>query len=241
MLDRSARYQHWFNYGRPNTYKGGRTPWASFARTVRSSAPRPSTSRPCFSRPYLQTPQETKGGIVRIARPLHIAMASFVEAPIVVDRSRFGLRTTMPDTTVRVLKDEIARLEKLLNRYRRALQVLEGRDASERGSNRIAQRPKKVRKRTTRKRPSSAAMKRSSGRRGSQPPKLARRRGETSTGALIEKVLSARAPRLLTPAEIVWELSQQGEEVDPRNVHRRVSDLVKKKAITRREGRYGMP
>lgn len=148
----------------------------------------------------------------------------------------------MPDTTVRVLKDEIARLEKQLSRHRRALQVLEGRDAGgERGSNRVAQRPKKVNKRTTRKRPSSAARKRPSGRKGSRPSKIARRRGETSTSALVQKVLTARAPRLLTPAEIVWELSQQGEKLDPSNVHRRLSDLVKKKTITRREGRYGMP
>lgn len=57
---------------------------------------------------------------------------------------------------------------------------------------------------------------------------------------MVLNVLSSRAPRMLTPAEIVGELSQQGREVDPNNVHRRLSDLVKKKAIKRREGRYAV-
>lgn len=55
MLDRAALYQHWFNYGRWNSYynKGGRTPWQILHEDCPDLGR--SISRPCSPRRFSST------------------------------------------------------------------------------------------------------------------------------------------------------------------------------------------
>jgi hypothetical protein len=142
----------------------------------------------------------------------------------------------MRTTTVGVLKDAITRLEKELERHRRALQVIEGRESVvARVSRRKVQPAPKQRsnnRATTKKRSRTEKPQRAKSMRGGEKP---------STRVLVERLLSDRAPRMLTPSEIARELSQQGHTVDASNVQRRLSEMVKTKAVIRKEGRYRAP
>ena len=119
----------------------------------------------------------------------------------------------MSTATITGLKNEIARLEQELDRHRRALQILEG------GGGRATQKPAPP------ARPAPPA-----------PP--ARPAAQKAIKVLIQEVLTARAPEKLTPSEIVQHLAQQGQRTNFKNIHARLSELVKAKAVNRQEGRY---
>ena len=59
--------------------------------------------------------------------------------------------------------------------------------------------------------------------------------------ALIRETLMARAPEKLTPSDITRHLAQQGHALKPKNIHSRLSELLKAKAVNRHDGKYWIP
>ncbi len=112
----------------------------------------------------------------------------------------------MSTTTITGLKNEITRLERELEKHRRALRLLEG------GEGRATQPPARPERPTPQK----------------------------GIKVLIQEVLTARAPEKLTPSEIVEYLAQQGHGPNLKNIHNRLSELAKAKAVKRQAGRYWM-
>lgn len=139
----------------------------------------------------------------------------------------------MAEATVAVLKGEIARLEKELDLHRRALQILEGQRS---GGTAQAVRPPAPPKQA----PKRVAAQGQKSKPAAKPAATGGQNGQPSTRMLIQGFLATRAPQMLTPSEIAQGLSQQGHKVDRDNIQRRLSDLIKNRAITRKEGRYGI-
>jgi len=141
----------------------------------------------------------------------------------------------MSVATVTALRGEIVRLEKELNLHRHALQILEGKERS--GASKAArpatQPPKKAPKSVTSK---------GQPRKGTPKPAPSVAQGlQPSVRMLLQEFLSARAPQMLTPSEIAQGLSQRGHKVNRDNIQRRLSDLLKTKAVIRKDSRYGIP
>ena len=128
----------------------------------------------------------------------------------------------MSTATITGLKDEIARLEHELDRHRRALQILEG------GGGRATQKPAPAAPAAPPAPPAPAA-----------PP--ARPAAQKAIKVLIQEVLTARAPEKLTPSEIVQQIAHQGQRTNFKNIHARLSELAKAKAVSRQAGRYWIP
>ena len=110
----------------------------------------------------------------------------------------------MSTTTITGLKNEITRLERELEKHRRALRLLEG------GEGRATQPPARPERPTPQK----------------------------GIKVLIQEVLTARAPEKLTPSEIVQQMAHQGQRTNFKNIHARLSELAKAKAVSRQAGRY---
>lgn len=58
---------------------------------------------------------------------------------------------------------------------------------------------------------------------------------------LIREALTARAPEKLTPSDIAQHLAQQGYAMKSKNIHSRLSELVKAKVVSRQAGKYWIP
>jgi hypothetical protein len=142
----------------------------------------------------------------------------------------------MPDMTVAVIKEEIARLERELDLHRRALQVLEGTKGGRatKPTRPAVQPPKQAPKRVAAKaRPSKPLSK--------PVAPSAAREAQPSARTLIQEYLKSHASQMFTPSEIAQGISQRGTKVDRDNVQRRLSDMIKAKLIVRKDGRYGIP
>lgn len=124
----------------------------------------------------------------------------------------------MVTTTIIALKTEISQLEKELEKHRRALQILEGGD-----------RPQPKPAASTKSASTKSASAKSGPAKSPPPPSI--------KGVILES-LRANAPQKLTPSEIVQQLSQHGYEGKLRNIHARLSELVKAKTVKRQDGQY---
>lgn len=119
------------------------------------------------------------------------------------------------------IKAEIARLEQQLEKHRRALQLLEGRDGGR-----------------TRPAAQRGGAAQPSGRPAPRRQKPTAQAGQPSLRVRIQSFLRTRRAQKLTPSEIAQGLSKRGQPVERDNVQRRLSEMVKQGTVVREEGKY---